>query len=119
MLQVLPFSPMFMAQGQILAQRFGLIQEQALLPVPVINPVNTGGGGSITPSTPSDPPAYVFTQSTVATLWTINHNLGTFPSVTTTDPNGHVILGQVTYVSSNQVTVAFSQPVSGFAYLNV
>ena len=40
------------------------------------------------------------------------------PFLPTTNPNGNVIFGQVQYVSSNEVTVAFSQPVSGIAYLN-
>lgn len=108
----------------LLQQLGGMRQSQGIPFVPVrqslpVAPIVSGGGYFFPPLPPRPDSTYVFTQTTVATVWTINHNLGQFPSVTTTDPNGNVIIGQVQYVSSNQITVTFSQPVSGVAYLNV
>lgn len=104
-----------------LMQQLGLLQQQQSLRPVILRapnpPVVTD------PSIPlpgaEDPPTTVITQSTIAMLWMLNHNLGTFPSVTTVDPSGRVILGEVAYLSDNVITVAFSQPVSGNAYLNV
>lgn len=59
----------------------------------------------------------VFTQSTASDTWTINHNLGRFPLVTTLNDSGVVIVGDVTHVDVNNVTITFSEPLSGTAYL--
>jgi hypothetical protein len=61
---------------------------------------------------------YVHTQNAAASVWVINHNLGRWPSVTTTDTLGRPVFGDVQYVSNNQVTVTFSVALSGTAYLN-
>lgn len=50
--------------------------------------------------------------------WTLVHNLGFNPSVTTTDNDGQEILGIVNYVDSNTVTITFSEPVIGWAYIS-
>jgi hypothetical protein len=52
------------------------------------------------------------------TVWTLVHDLSFMPNVTTTDENGQEILGTVVYVSDTLITVTFSQPVSGWAYLS-
>lgn len=62
---------------------------------------------------------YIFTQASVSSTWTINHNLGQFPSVTIVDGSGNVVLAEVQYINSNQIIVTFSQPFAGTAYLNV
>lgn len=59
-----------------------------------------------------------YTQATPASVWTINHNTGKYPVVTTVDTSGNVIVGDVQYVSSHQIKLTFSQPVAGAAYLN-
>jgi hypothetical protein len=61
----------------------------------------------------------VFTQLAPAAVWTINHNTGQFPSVTTVDATGGEIKGTVQYMNSNQVTVTFSAPIAGRAFLNM
>jgi hypothetical protein len=61
---------------------------------------------------------YEHTQLVAATVWTINHGLGGFPSVTTVESDGDEIKGDVTYVNANQITVTFSALVSGKAYLS-
>lgn len=68
-----------------------------------------GGGSSI---------SEVFEFTTAATTWTIEHNLGLYPSITTVDDNGEVIIGEVIYVSDNTIRVTFSEAVSGNAYIN-
>lgn len=59
-----------------------------------------------------------FTQSSASTNWTINHNLGKYPSVTLVDNTGAQIEGLITYNDANKITCEFSPAVSGKAYLN-
>jgi len=61
---------------------------------------------------------YTFTQSSAASTWVINHNLSKFPSITVVDSSGNVVVGFETYNSNNQITLTFSAPFSGSAYLN-
>jgi hypothetical protein len=58
-----------------------------------------------------------FTQSTPSTTWTISHNLGTYPKITTVDNSGSLIEGNVTYICANTITVEFSPAVAGKAYI--
>jgi len=60
---------------------------------------------------------FVFQQETPSVLWTINHNLNTFPVIIAVDNQGNKITGLETYVSKNTVTILFSIPVAGTAYL--
>lgn len=62
--------------------------------------------------------SYVFTQGVPSTTWTIVHNLGVFPSVTVVDSGGSVQIGDVLYVSANEITLTFSAAFAGKAYLN-
>lgn len=60
---------------------------------------------------------YVHTQPFVSSAWVINHNLNGKPSVTVVDSADTVVIGEVTYNSNSQVTVTFTAPFSGYAYL--
>lgn len=60
---------------------------------------------------------HVHTQSTVSDEWVINHTLGGKPQITVVDSADTVVIGTVTYNSNSQVTVSFSAPFSGYAYL--
>ena len=60
---------------------------------------------------------HTHTQGTAATVWTINHTLGGFPSVTIVDSAKTVVFGEVNYISTTQVVVNFTSAFSGFAYL--
>jgi len=62
--------------------------------------------------------SYQFVQSIAASTWVINHNLQKFPSITVVDSSGNVVVGFETYNSDNQITITFSAPFSGSAYLN-
>lgn len=62
--------------------------------------------------------SYVFTQNSAQTSWVITHNLGIFPNVTTQDSAGTTIEGDVTYTSTNALTVSFAVATTGKAYLS-
>jgi len=60
---------------------------------------------------------YIFTQATSSATWVITHALGGHPSVTVVDSAGTAVVGEVKYDSTTQVTVSFTVPFSGIAYL--
>jgi hypothetical protein len=60
---------------------------------------------------------HIHTQSSVSSTWNITHELGGRPSVTIVDSAGTVVVGDVVYNSNTSITVSFSAPFSGFAYL--
>jgi len=72
--------------------------------------VRVGGGNENTRR-------HVHTQASPSSVWTINHTLGGKPSVMVVDSADTVVIGEVSYVSNTQITVTFSAPFSGFAYL--
>lgn len=60
---------------------------------------------------------YDHVQTVAAATWTIAHNLGVRPSVSTTTPGGLEMWGTVLHLSDNTLQVSFSTPVTGFARL--
>jgi len=60
---------------------------------------------------------HVHAQGSASASWVIDHVLGGRPSVTVVDSGGTVCVGTVVYNSDIQVTVNFTVPFSGFAYL--
>lgn len=68
-----------------------------------------GGGGGVT--------AYVHTQGSPDTVWTINHNLGRQPQVETFSVGGVQMFGDVLNVDDNQTTVTFATALAGTARL--
>ena len=92
-----------------------------------LNLTNIGGNGNLdinkfydfavfTLSSPDK--TFEFTQGQPATLWTIQHNLNKFPSVSVVNNNNVVINGEITYIDNNNLTCTFSAGFSGKAYLN-
>ena len=61
---------------------------------------------------------YVHEQAVASDTWTINHNLGYYPSITVVDSSGNVVKGEAAYTSSNQVILSFAGGFAGKAYLN-
>ena len=61
---------------------------------------------------------YIHRQQTAAAVWTINHNLRCYPSVTVVDSADSKVTGDVDYIDENTLTVSFVAPFSGSAYLN-
>ena len=82
------------------------------------------GGGAAGPAGPVGPVgprpgSYVFTQTTPASVWVINHGLGARPAVVLFDalfPSGPVETDK-TYPDLNSVIVEWPEPTSGWAYL--
>ncbi len=62
--------------------------------------------------------SFVFTQGTPSTVWTIQHNMDKFPSVSVVNNNNVLMYGETTYVDKNNLTINFSAGFSGKAYLN-
>jgi hypothetical protein len=94
---------------------FVLIKEgnvAGILPTPTPTPTPTpppSSGGDL---------SYVHTQAVPAALWTITHNLGKHPSVSTVDSAGTWWLGDVTYIDANTLVLHFGAHFAGAAYLN-
>ncbi len=61
---------------------------------------------------------FAFTQNVASDLWMIQHNLGKYPSVSVADSAGTEVVGDVQYIDKNKLSVAFTAPFSGKAYLN-
>lgn len=61
---------------------------------------------------------YVHDQISSAKEWRIIHSLEKYPSVTIVDSGGNVVVGEVHYVSINEVIIRFTFEFSGKAYLN-
>ena len=83
--------------------------------------ISAAGGLAITP-TDNDieitAQTYTHNQIAASTDWTITHNLGRYPSVTIVDSGGNVVIGDVEYMDSNNITVHFTAAFGGKAYLN-
>ena len=62
--------------------------------------------------------AYHHTQGVSSAVWNITHNLGWQPNVTVQDSGGSVVEGEISYTSTNALTVTFSGAFSGKAYLS-
>ena len=62
--------------------------------------------------------AYIHDQASPLTVWTINHNLNKYPSVTIIDSANQEVIGELEYINQNTLTVMFSAAFSGKAYLN-
>lgn len=59
-----------------------------------------------------------YTQNAVSSTWSITHNMGFNPNVTTTNSAGMNIEGEIQYTSLNSLTINFSIATSGTAYLS-
>ncbi len=68
-----------------------------------------GGGGD---------KEFIFKQAASSERWEIDHNLGKYPAVTVVDSGGNEVVGDVQYQSKNKLTISFTAPFSGTAYLN-
>jgi hypothetical protein len=71
---------------------------------------------------PQGPPGqsitYTHMQITPSDTWVITHNLNKYPSVTIVDSAGSVFIGDIKYISENEIQLEFSSAFAGKAYLN-
>lgn len=62
--------------------------------------------------------SFTYNQTTASNTWSITHNMGKRPSVTVVNSAGQSVIGEVSYINVNQLTVQFKNPFKGKAYLN-
>ena len=78
----------------------------------------TGPAGPQGPAGVTQVIAYTHVQNSVSSTWSITHNLGFYPNVTSVDSAGTSIEGTVTYTSATTLDLVFSVATSGKAYLS-
>jgi hypothetical protein len=71
-------------------------------------PAGTGGGDL----------TYAHNQASAALTWSVAHNLGKYPAVEVVDSGNNVLMPDVHYVDTNNLTVTFGAPASGKVYVN-
>lgn len=62
--------------------------------------------------------SYSHTQGSSSTTWSIEHNLGFYPSVTVFMSSGDTVEGSIEHQDVNNLTITFSVAISGTAYLS-
>lgn len=61
---------------------------------------------------------YTHLQGPPSNTWSFTHNLNKKPSVTIIDSAGNMVVGSLTYVDLNNITLQFASPISGEAICN-
>ncbi len=61
---------------------------------------------------------YVHIQNTASNIWTVEHNLAKFPSITIVDSANNTVFGNVKHINTNRVSVVFTSAFSGKAFCN-
>lgn len=62
--------------------------------------------------------SHIHNQTVSSSTWNITHNLNKFPSASIVDSSNAEVIGEVEHINSNSLTVKFSAPFSGKAFLN-
>ncbi len=62
--------------------------------------------------------SYTHNQASVASTWTIVHNLNFRPNVTVFDSANTMVEGSITHISTTELSVSFSAGISGTAHLS-
>lgn len=82
----------------------------------------TGETGLTGPQGPKgdrgDGASYTFEQQSDSAVWNIHHNMGYRPAVQVQRYDKINLEGEVDHVDANNLTLTFSDPVSGYAYLS-
>lgn len=78
----------------------------------------TGATGPQGPPGPTPTIAYTHMQNAVSSTWSITHNLGFHPNVSTTDAANFNIEGDITYIDTNSLVINFGIATTGYAYLS-
>lgn len=61
---------------------------------------------------------YVHDQQVASASWVVTHALNKFPSVSIVNTANQAVVGDITYNSTSQLTITFTSPISGKAYIN-
>lgn len=80
-----------------------------------VDQINEGGGSGASGARAE---TFVHNQSPASSVWTIEHSLDNYPTVTVVDSAGNVVIGDVQYQDRNTVVITFESAFSGKAYLN-
>jgi len=78
----------------------------------------SGPAGPQGPSGVGAATTFIYTQTTAAAVWTINHGLNRFPAVAVVDSAGTWVEGDIQYTSANEIVLTFAGAFSGDCYLN-
>ena len=62
--------------------------------------------------------SYIHTQGVANQTWNVNHNLNFHPNVTVQDSAGNIVEGEISFTNMVSLTLSFSSPISGSAYLS-
>ena len=62
--------------------------------------------------------SHIHNQTVSSSTWNITHNLNKYPSVSIVDSSNEEVIGEVEHINSNSLTVKFSAPFSGKAFVN-
>ena len=62
--------------------------------------------------------SYIHSQGLASLVWTVNHNLNRFPSVSPVNSANTIMNPTIDYIDKNTLTLTFLTPVLGKAYLN-
>ena len=62
--------------------------------------------------------SYVHTQDTNSAVWSIEHNLDKYPSVTIVDSGDNILYTEVEYIDKNNLEIRFVASTSGKAFIN-
>ena len=82
--------------------------DSTVVTIATAGPQGPGGGAGA---------AYVHTQASPSTTWTINHNLGFRPSVELLDSGSQEIDGDIAHPTTNQTVVTLNPATAGLARL--
>lgn len=66
----------------------------------------------------NDDKHYTHDQGLPALVWTVQHGLDKYPTVAVIDTGDTVVIGEVTYVDLNNLTITFNYAFAGKAYAN-
>ena len=61
---------------------------------------------------------FSYEQGVASAVWTVQHNLDKYPSVTVVDSAGSVIIADIDYIDENTVKITMNGASKGWAYLN-
>lgn len=86
----------------------------------LFGPKTESGWGAGVPLGTNDPNdlGQVYYLTTPSTTWNIEHTLAFIPNIVIVDLDNHVIEADVTYTGDNSISVQFSHPVVGVAFLS-
>jgi hypothetical protein len=81
-------------------------------------PQGASGADGVQSSEIAELVSYRHIQNVLSAEWTVNHNLNFYPNVTVYNSAGSMVEGIVNHINPVSLTITFSDPISGKAYLS-